>query len=254
MLIRILLLISAATLFWGCGESSDHCDDTGCNTGEYCVADGSCEATCTKDTECDAGYFCGEPTQAQTPTCLPRSSFEKYGDRWTSGAHMILISDATSSGQACLAESEGADIVYVRLENGGGVELGYGNIVTRFPTDGAPVGNFTGQNLNGTAPTFEGECPDISDPEHSMSLGCGGAIAMEFLDAEGTPIELVAGMEIIVFEHGRQCTSGGLDDLYQVSTCSDAYALADGDVNSCRGGILTEPPVSGETTTRLGRI
>lgn len=233
-----------------CADEEGRCPD-GCGADEVCIEDGRCEPTCEEDYQCAPGYFCGDPMLDESPTCLPRSTFEKYGDRWAEGPHTILLSDRSAQVASCSTDTEGSDIVYVKLENGSGVELGWANLITRLPTNIGPIGDFTGENLDGQAPTFEGECPSIFDPEHIMSIGCARAIALEFLDTEGLPIRLENGMELLVFEHGAQCTSVGTEDLFVVNVCQDAYALADGETGSCAGSNLTPTPVSGEVRIRV---
>ncbi len=126
----------------------------------------------------------------------------------------------------------GSDIVYVSLEQDDGTILGY----AMLEYDGIislDNGYDSGINLDGTEPASLSICPEFLDTTVT-ALGCGGAIAVRFLDLAGAPIAIEDNMQIRVFEFGQQCPSGSDADAYSVSICTDTDAVInDQNLASC---------------------
>jgi len=126
----------------------------------------------------------------------------------------------------------GSDIVYVSLEADTGDYLGFG-MLAYDGIDSTDNGYDLGSNLDGTQPDFADVCPEFLET-NVTALGCGGIIAVRFLDTAGDPVAIEDNMQIRVFEFGQQCPSGSDADDYSVSLCTDADAVInDSNLASC---------------------
>ena len=74
-------------------------------------------------------------------------------------------------------------------------------------------------------------CPsDSFGPSTVVSLGCGGALVVEFTDGDGNTITLEKGQEVVVYEYGKQCCSDPdacPNEHYSASICSSQSAADD---------------------------
>ena len=70
-----------------------------------------------------------------------------------------------------------------------------------------------------------------------VTLGCGGSIFVQFVDADGEVIALRSGDEVVVAEYGPRCSQGGVAgdgaDRYGVRLCTDLDEAALGNDASC---------------------
>jgi hypothetical protein len=90
---------------------------------------------------------------------------------------------------------------------------GSGQVDTRF------INVFSGEQS-----ALDGQgCPlDGFTTETVVSLGCGGALFVDFLGPEANAVEFVSGLDVIVGEYGPHCVvpDGGLGaDRYTVFLC-----------------------------------
>ena len=145
-----------------------------------------------------------------------------------------------------MGPNPGSDIVFASLEDEAGTVLGYATLDYDGTTGDDNTFNL-GANIDGAAPSFTGTCPEF-DETSVTALGCGGEIGVRFLDDSGTPIAIGSGMQIRVFEYGGQCSTGSVDDEYEVSLCTDTNAVVnDNNTASCTqnlGGGSGETAVS----------
>jgi len=161
--------------------------------------------------------------------------------------YAMLITDLTT-GEGCLGNDPGSDIVYAALETLDGKVLGYASL-EYDGTTGQPNAYDLGVNLDGTAPGFEGISPEFTDT-NVTSLGCSGKIGLRFDDVGSTPIIIIPNeMQVRVFEYGDQCSTGSTADEFEVSLCTDFNAVFNhGDTSSCGESLGGG---SGEVVIRL---
>jgi hypothetical protein len=137
----------------------------------------------------------------------------------------------------------GADIFAVGLETESGEPIAWGSVAwdnvlamdndfaSTAPIDGKPLQLMPQKN-----------CPDPLTDQNSVSLGCNGWIAVEFLDSDGDGVDLTAASHnrVRVYEADRQCDSDSSDDQYDLWACKDADAVKTaGDPGSCEIPLLT---------------
>jgi hypothetical protein len=224
----------------GCGNETDETPN-GSTNNATCLMDSDCVServcsfehcvpTCTTSAECSNDDECktrlgGAPEKI----CLPY----EYGLNSSPDAvYAMLITDLTT-GDGCLGDDPGSDMIYAALETLDGMVLGYASL-EYDGTTGQPNAYDLGVNLDGSAPEFEGVCPEFADT-NVTSLGCGGKIGLKFQDAESFPNIIVPGeMQVRVFEYGDQCSTGSTADEFEVSLCTNFNAVFnDGNTASC---------------------
>ena len=152
------------------------------------------------------------------------------------GAYIVAIYDTSSGFDACNGWDSGSDIFAVGLEDATGREIAWGNVVA----DGIVwEGNEFGSThvLDGSPPDDDipGYCPLDFNDDTVVTLGCGGWIAVEFLDENSRLVRLdaTAGQQVRVYEYSTQCSTGSIDDSYDAVVCRDTSAIRRGDDSSC---------------------
>ena len=165
-------------------------------------------------------------------------------------AHGVLLSDRTEVDTAKDPEDGGlgADIaaVFVR-SSAAGEPVGYGSTLDYSPANGVqgPASTFAG-----SAPQLDasGECVAGTFEDSAVALGGqGGHLLIEFVDADGKPLQLNDSWQVVVVEWGENCGStADSQDIYDVSFCSGGARSGDIDPSSdCSRLLNEEGPVSG---------
>lgn len=239
--------LASTALFVACGDETSCATDTDCASNEVCVNE-TCTATCTSAADCLEGEVCN--TSGTVGICEagnPTTNNDTNNNTTTADpVYVALIRDKTM-GAGCNNNNPGSDIVYVALEDEIGTKLGYAIL----DYDGIIEDDNTyslGANIDGLAPDFTGECPEFTDTKVT-ALGCGGEIGVRFLDDEGVPVAIESGMQIHVFEFGGNCSTGSVDDEYDVILCSDTNAVVNNnDTTSCTDNLGGG---AGETTLNI---
>jgi predicted small secreted protein len=174
---------------------------------------------------------------------------------------VVQILDVTVEGMnsdACNgSEGPGSDIGYAVLLDENGMALGYASAVWDMSVlaegdDSVANPNVSTTNLNGDAPSTKARdggdmtCPASFDDSNVTSLGCGGAVFVEFLDENDNPLPIQAGYQIGVSEYSPACfmTNPGDDadseDEFAIYGCTDADAASGGDEGSCNIELAIE--------------
>ena len=195
----------------------------------------------------DPNQFCQDQLNAQDAFC--DSTTSTCVDGSTLRPTVLQIRDE-SSGEACTSvamnnqRDPGSDIVFAELRDGTGQTLGY----ARYLGDAIRIedNDFVGLPSwfeNGSSPSLLGDdCPAegadgyLSD-DTVVTLGCGGALFVQFVDADGAPLPLRTGYQVVVSEYGPRCSQTGATDdgadRYAVGLCTDADAARMGDDAGC---------------------
>ena len=255
----LIVALASTALFVACSDDESCLADSDCADaadvceGDICVqgcAIGSGE--CAEGEECVArasgdGGYCAAGGDNNTTNNVNNTTPTNNGTTpvGTQG-YIVQILDTSSGDESCGAtvNDPGSDIVFVSLEDSTGNVLGYGSLVTDGIT-GDPNNFADGFNLDGTAPSFTGDCPEFN-ADNVTALGCGGFVAVEFWDTSGNPVMYETGMDIRVFEFGGLCSTGSVTDEYDVILCSDTDAVKNNDdISSCTNTLAGG---SGETT------
>lgn len=211
----------------------------GCSEDVECGSDEVCEWSCVKScgigAGCEAGSICTARPSREGGYCerepAPNPNNGEPPVKQISG-YIVQILDTTIDDCGPDVPDPGSDIIYIHLATDMGVMLGYGNLVSEGILGENNAFN-QGLNLDGRSQSFEGICPEFNE-DSVTSLGCGGYVAIEFHDLNGTPVAYESGMQIRVFEHGLQCDSGTNNDEYDIRLCSDTNAVKnDDDMTSC---------------------
>ncbi len=218
-----------------CQSNSDYCDDDeACETGQVCVSN-SCidrEDECTEDGDCNGVNEVCEPESVQDPTLVCKDRGTVY--------HWIQIQDTSTGFDACEQTDPGSDLMGARLVDNTGQTLGWASAGNEsYGDSGFEINIYdSSERLDGTAHGFEGrECPDpgsrlseLMPPP--MSLGCGGWVLLEFLDAQGEQLDILPGMSIEVLEYGSSC-GGSMADAYEIYLCENSLDANNGSASSC---------------------
>lgn len=180
------------------------------------------------------------------------------------GPRVVVIEDQVLSQESCAERMEiggqplrspGVDLTVVRLEGRGGFKL---SVVYHAPGT-APVGNDRGEpavleGSNEPVVFDEAFCP--LDPQtlavtgEFFAMGCGGKLAVSFLDFAGEPVELRAGDTLLVGELGPACgVAGAVEDVYKVRVCDTLAAYFSMGQRGCRD--LTPGLMDGAGTRRF---
>jgi hypothetical protein len=140
----------------------------------------------------------------------------------------VMIQDM-SMGASCDSMTEGglrdagSDITYIELYDKFDEIAGYGRAVRYAQGDGG-VDTTSAGIFDGAARPLESDgCPAGGLSQQSVvSLGCGGALFVEFIGAGGGAVKLVSGFHVRVGEYGPYCATpdGELGaDRYTVLLC-----------------------------------
>ena len=253
-----VLLVGGAGfgLFVACGgETTDCTFDADCGDAEACEAQ-VCVPTCASDADCLAGEECGPGVNTTLDVCKASSTngmtnggTNGMTNGMTNGGMATLyyvdrIQSTTSGDDACANVSDpGPDIFGVGLEDSTGAQLGFGSVdwdeIQAENNDQTDTGV-----LDANGPDLAADsCPDMFDG-NVVSLGCSATswIAVSFTDSDSNPIALdaTADQYIRVYEWGGQCTTGSIDDTYNVDICTDTMGIRAGDDSSCTIQVLLD--------------
>lgn len=263
-----LLSLACIGLFVACGDTEgESCLlDTDCVAPDVCEAE-VCTATCTADSDCLVGEVCGARQNGDGTVCVPdndpannptscadetdpnafceaQAGANAFCDTTTGecvgGAnnvpnsyYVIQVADTTTVPEACGDVNDpGSDIQGIELLDSGGNSLGWGNLVAEaVDLEGNDEANY--EVIGGTAPALDGDgCVDTFSG-NVLALGCGGWVAVEFLDGSGAPVALENDQTIFVYEYGGVCSTGTTDDTWNAFLCTDTAAISDGNDASC---------------------
>lgn len=238
-----------------CEETSSSCsDDTACmGNGEYCLGEGD-NKVCRMPTSCgeldasiSASYcanqlsgfnaekeiaFCDTTTDADTPTCQSKDKLEYRVISVTDFSN--LQADGSVDDAMCITsvtpqgvKDPGTDLISVSLLDADNETIGFAKAVEFEVGTGAP--DFVDfetifDGIARPASDFTGVCParkevggeNLKFREDSvLTLGCGGALYVEFLGSDGNVVLIdPATHKIEVTEFGPYCNSadGTVDD------------------------------------------
>lgn len=267
-----VLLVGGAGfgLFVACGGNnttgSDCTLDADCATGEACEGQ-VCVPTCTTNEDCAAGEACGEGVNTTQMVCQisddsndPNNTTNNTTNNTSNDPNNAVlyyaaqIISTTSSQEACGDVTDpGPDIFGVGLEDSTGAQLGWGIVdwdnVTLEGNDQSDS-----SVIDGNGPDLAADvCPDMFDG-NVVALGCDAEsyIVVSFIDATDQPIALdsTADQVIRVYEWGGQCTTGSIDDTYNVNICTDTAGAKSGDVSSCTIQVIVDG--AGESSGEVG--
>ena len=216
-------------------DSSTCLLDTDCPSGQLCDRETSqCEEGCIDDNDCPLGSSCvgtqgGESVcvlddeEQEDPVCIEDTDCADQ-ERCLQGAcersegfTRLLIKDTTAS-DVCEREGDGSDLVALFVTDGHGEVIGHARrlatitgVGSRFSPEDAPL--FDGMD-NGIRE--EGVC-DRSEPESKETLGCGGALLVDFLADQGAKgVTLSEDLDVLILERGNMCGDEDADrfDVY----------------------------------------
>ncbi len=235
-------------------EADQYCNDL--NAGDVCLDSGMCGAptpACVDAADPDA--FCQTELEDPDAVCDPAVGCEV--DAPGGSFFYVLIDDTTMDCMTGPGTDPGSDIMYAELIDDEGTTLGWGNNV-RYISGAEPNGNdyIDASIIDGTAPvpliddgSEDDGCPaggDRFSPSTVVSLGCGGAMIVEFLNAGLGNIELMSMQNVLIGEYAPVCnqTSGGSvtgTDSYVVYLCPRTTAGEIPSVTECRddGGLIS---------------
>ena len=154
--------------------------------------------------------------------------------------YIAKVESTTTDTDACDVDDPGPDLFGIGLEDGFGAPLAWGRPVWEEIQLDANAHADT-SILDGSALDFGTEaCPDMFDG-NVVALGCeGNWLAFEFIDSaeQRVALDATADQFIRVYEWGGQCTTGSIDDTYDLTICTDTAAIANGDDTSCTIQLL----------------
>ncbi len=184
------------------------------------------------------------------------------GDMAVGGETLTIARIVDKSGDECgMFEPEqtrdpGADIFAVSLETESGEPIAWGRIVYGDAIIGEENDFGSSAMLDGSPLQLEPDrnCPDPLEDGNMLSLGCGGWIAVEFVDETGATVDLTVASRnrIRVYEAGNQCEVDSSSDRYDLAVCTNPMTVIEGDPGSC--GILLLQGVSGEQYAPLAHF
>lgn len=211
-----LLIVAHAA--YGCDNGLAECTlDSDCDQGQACEVS-ACVPECGGDGDCLDGEVCVQGLTTEQRVCRDDMMSSTNPDV---RSRFALIRDMTED-DGCADGLPGSDIAFVLLEDQTGNVQGWGRAVS---ADIQAEGNdFSAvDHVDGTRPEAGADsCPDVTQ-DNLVSLGCGGWIAVEFVNAEQEPVEAKSGEHWLrVGEYGAQCDDGDELDKYEVLLCPDA--------------------------------
>jgi|GEM_PF-4133953 len=225
-------------------------EDADCSTNRVCetrLGDGD-EKICQIES-CiyapDPDYFCFQKLGDETAYC----DFEGLCQRDISLTGQVIMVLDGSIGAPCSEEvggrSPGLDLTYAMVTDGFGDEvLGRGQVVAFEPGAGPQGNDFVeGAPFGSNTPPLTSIDPDTGcvfpEGEQGLpelrSLGCGGAIALEFFSEQGAPIILDEEKLMLIGEYGPVCDERfSFDDVSEVYLCRDPTEVRERqDMSSC---------------------
>ncbi len=245
----IFVGLASTAMFVACADDGETTclTDTDCPTDFVCESE-ICVQTCATVADCPVGDLCvPRPSGGSENVCVEDPDFNNSTNNNSNNTnntnntpdpvYVVLITDV-SSGDSCTGDDPGSDIVFAALETLEGTVLGYASLEYDGITGGDANTFSAGLNLDGTAPSFTGTCPEF-DETTVTALGCDGEIGVRFYDTTNTPVAIVAGeMQVRVFEFGSQCSTGSTSDEFEISVCTDTNAVVnDGNTASCGASL-----------------
>lgn len=189
--------------------------DADCDQGKACEV-AECVPVCATNGDCADDEVCVKGLTTERRVCSEQDAI--MGDPLRST--FVLVRDRTDD-DGCLPPQPGADLAFVLVESLDGEIVGWGRVVEdALDTDQNSFASWA--HLDGTRPENGADsCPPFDD-QHVVALGCGGALALDFVDADLQQVELRGGQHRLrVGELGEQCGEV-LVDRYEVLLCPDA--------------------------------
>lgn len=237
-----------------CDEDFERCEDNPTDPeGDDVCVEMPIGQSCTSQDECPrADEFCNteaeECVQGDLPsytTVLIQDETEGFG---THPDGNDRCEDSTFG-----YDTAGAKIMYVELtDSSTGDIIAYGSFVD-FEIAGDTFFGEVHEILNGNAPAYDGQCPDVEEFEgqntnftdsNVVALGCGGWVTVQFFD-NGSPIELNNNHTIWVGEYGPSCDDTDTfqrgNDFYDVYICGDS-SQSSTDLDTCDIRLSGEEP------------
>ena len=267
-LMAVLLVGGAGFgLFVACGGDSDSCTfDADCAEGEACEGT-VCVPTCTDAaTDCAPGEVCARGVNTDLLVCqLDTANNNNNNNGMTNNTtgtnnppmptlyYNVRIQSTASGDAACAVNDPGPDIFGAAVEDSTGAVLGWAEVAwnaVQFEDNEHTDDSM----IDGNAPDLGADnCPDMFDG-NVVALGCDAEsyIIVRFLGSDGNPIGLdaTADQVIRVYEWGGQCTTGSIDDTYNVDICTDTMNSGAGDDSSCTIQVLID--AAGEASGDVG--
>ena len=259
--------------------------DDECPTDEVCSAEGACVVACFQDVECVGearclvreggapGRVCRLPDGADTcASYVDGSAFcsqqlgvpieealcEAGVCEALAPTTILMVRDVSTSELACNPTdppySPGSDIAYLALANAQDELIGWARAVA-VARDESQTNVYTStDHLDGLPLSIDQDgCPEPDGLGESfradsvVSLGCGGWLAVEFVDDAGRIIALESGMRVEVGEFNGVCDGEpgfGDEDQLVVSLCPGAASGQD-DLSTLCSETITAASVSG---------
>jgi hypothetical protein len=264
-LMAVLLVGGAGFgLFVACGGEETSCTfDADCSDGQACEGT-VCVDTCTADSDCGPGEVCGAGVNTELNVCKADSTTTNNitpnnvdpNNVTPNNAvvyYAVRIQSTSAGDDSCANTDPGPDIFGVGLEDSTGAQLGWGVVDWEEIT-------FDGNDhtdtsiIDGNGPDLGADnCPDMFDG-NVVSLGCDATsfLIVSFVDSSSQPIPLdaTADQVIRVYEWGGQCSTGSIDDTYNVDICTDTMAARSGEDASCTLQVIIDG--AGEASGDVG--
>ncbi|QDG53400.1 hypothetical protein FIV42_22435 [Persicimonas caeni] len=234
-----------------CTVEGEVCDTDRTNSGGVCVL-GDTEPECTTDDDCAEGETCNTETgmcEGTEPECTTDDDCAE-GETCNTDSGMCevatiygfaQITDVSDTTNDALCgdslDDPGSDLYGIELTSADGSSSFWAQWVYDGVNHSTDLASPAGV-IDGTAPGLDAEdCPEAGFSDSVVALGCGGSLIVEFVDDQGTAVDILPGDTITVYEYGAQCqTSPSADqDEWSVSICelNEDEALA----GNCTGEV-----------------
>lgn len=201
----------------GCGAGIAECTlDGDCDQGQACEVS-ECVPVCGSDADCGSAEVCLPGLTTERRVCQVTDDQDTVNVE----SRYALVRDSTD-GAGCETTDPGSDLAFVVLEDLDGDVAGWGRAVKAGL--GEEANDFSSyDHLDGDRPDWGADsCPEFRDST-IVSLGCGGYVAIEFVDENGEDVQARSGVQQIrLGEHGAQCDDGDDLDRYEVLLCPGA--------------------------------
>ncbi|MEM1348767.1 MAG: hypothetical protein AAGI01_09445 [Myxococcota bacterium] len=232
-----------------CEETNQDCVDRGQGSPVKICVDVEPE-NCLEQGELDPDEYCAQLAGAPAVCDVETEQCVAQEPSFDSGT-ILLVVDVSDRGCEDALEP-GADISWVQLTREEG--LAFGAALLYLPAPEVPGGMdslrdttildgraiSSDENFCRTDP-ISGEVLGLTR-RGAVSLGCGGVIALAFVDAEGETAAFERGDRLIIGETGSMCEDGALDgERVEVYACRDPELVAlAGDISSCDILVIEE--------------